>query len=547
MKLACVCVTYLRPHLLGQVIESFQRQTYQNRELIILDDAGQYEDQSGDRWRIVSVPHRFQNLGAKRNACAALASTDVDAFVVTDDDDIYLPHWLEAHAEALRRGDWSRPSLVLVEDGGNLKEIPTTGVYHGGWAYRRELFEKAGGYPDMNSGEDQALGKRMIAAGAKIVDPCEFAEPFYFYRDTNHSYHLSWRGQGAEPYNGLAPAKPIEKAVVNISWPRDFTKVHVSRLFCGGFAKLASDGLKMVELIGPQVTAERNGPTNGMYALQRALKKRIDAGLDWLTIKSLPVTRGSIPWFWNWADRTVAKLWDESGQPWVEGPNILFTHSAHPRGNDLECAMLDAVNLKAMFCHSAWYKEHIEKYKGPSNKAPVHTWPYPIDPWPGEPLPDEYDLLIYAKNGNRPGLLEDLAKRFPRHVQIHYGQYRRQELFEAARRSKACAYLADDDHGPLGLQEILLAGCPVIGVRTGASLIEEGVTGTWVKRLPPGEHCCKTDDDHAALEEYVSSLTRLMTWDRKSVRSRAAEVFDTEKIVDRVIALLQEVRREVSC
>ena len=24
---------------------------------------------------------------------------------------------------------------------------------------------------------------------------------------------------------------------------------------------------------------------------------------------------------------------------------------------------------------------------------------YPIDPWQGEPLPDAYDLLIYAKNG----------------------------------------------------------------------------------------------------------------------------------------------------
>lgn len=76
-------------------------------------------------------------------------------------------------------------------------------------------------------------------------------------------------------------------------------------------------------------------------------------------------------------------------------------------------------------------------------------WPYPIDPWPGEPLPDEYDLLIYAKNGNRPQLLEHLAEAFPRHIQIHYGHYRREQLFEAARRSRACAYLADDDHGPL--------------------------------------------------------------------------------------------------
>ena len=52
-------------------------------------------------------------------------------------------------------------------------------------------------------------------------------------------------------------------------------------------------------------------------------------------------------------------------------------------------------------------------------------------------MPDEYDLLIYVKNGNRPQLLGHLSEVFPRHVQIHYGRYRREERFEAARRSRA--------------------------------------------------------------------------------------------------------------
>ena len=36
--------------------------------------------------------------------------------------------------------------------------------------------------------------------------------------------------------------------------------------------------------------------------------------------------------------------------------------------------------------------------------------------------------------------------------------------------------MADDDHGPLALQEILLAGCPTVGVRTGASFVRHGET-----------------------------------------------------------------------
>ncbi|MEQ9409819.1 MAG: hypothetical protein RIK87_18935 [Fuerstiella sp.] len=125
-------------------------------------------------------------------------------------------------------------------------------------------------------------------------------------------------------------------------------------------------------------------------------------------------------------------------------------------------------NCRAMFCHTEWYADLIRKHRGPANQSPIILWPYPIDPWPGEPLPDEYDLLIYARNGHRPPLLEHLAEVFPRHIQIHYGQYQREELFEAARRSRACAYLADDEYGPLALQEILLAGCPTVGVRTGS-------------------------------------------------------------------------------
>lgn len=65
MKLAALCCTYLRPHTLGQLVESFLRQDYPRelRELIILDDAGQYGNQEGDGWRLVSVPRRFRSLG----------------------------------------------------------------------------------------------------------------------------------------------------------------------------------------------------------------------------------------------------------------------------------------------------------------------------------------------------------------------------------------------------------------------------------------------------------------------------------------------------
>jgi glycosyltransferase involved in cell wall biosynthesis len=157
-------------------------------------------------------------------------------------------------------------------------------------------------------------------------------------------------------------------------------------------------------------------------------------------------------------------------------------------------------------------------------------------------VPDEYDLLIYAKNGHRPQLLEHLAEVFPRHIQIHYGRYQREELFEAARRSRACAYLADDDHGPLALQEILLAGCPTVGVRTGASFVRTGETGVLVNRLPPGRRCVESEDDEAALVAYMDALAQAQAFDRHHVRARAAADFQTTGVIDQLIKTLDGMR-----
>lgn len=58
-----------------------------------------------------------------------------------------------------------------------------------------------------------------------------------------------------------------------------------------------------------------------------------------------------------------------------------------------------------MFCHSEWYRDLIAKHRRADNVSPIVLWPYPIDPWPGGPLPDKYDLLIYAKMATVPNCL----------------------------------------------------------------------------------------------------------------------------------------------
>ena len=73
---------------------------------------------------------------------------------------------------------------------------------------------------------------------------------------------------------------------------------------------------------------------------------------------------------------------------------MLFAHSGSPRIDREEFALLDAANCRATFCHSEWYRDLIAKHQGATNQSPIILWPNPIDPWPGEPLPDEYDVSI---------------------------------------------------------------------------------------------------------------------------------------------------------
>lgn len=239
-KIACLCCTYGRPELLAEAVESFLRQDYppDRCELIVLDDAGQYRNRSYGEpkpWHLVSVGRRFFTLGEKRNACAALASPDVDAYAVWDDDDIYLPWTLAAHAAALENAPWSRPSQILVEgqQGQGLRVKEANGLFHPAWAFTRKVFLEAHGYPFMQSGQDQALASRLKANQVPSFDPLALGlTPYFFYRwGTSHSYHLSAldREQGYERLAArIGPLSVVEH--LEPKWNRDYTSLAKSLL-----------------------------------------------------------------------------------------------------------------------------------------------------------------------------------------------------------------------------------------------------------------------------------------------------------------------------
>ena len=283
-----------------------------------------------------------------------------------------------------------------------------------------------------------------------------------------------------------------------------------------------------IRLIREVTQPGSSGPGNGQYALQKALRVSAPA---WLNIGGT-LRDGEIPWIWCWEDRDVAAACAAVGRPFVVGPNVLFENSRRPCRAPGEREICRAASCRLMFTESQWYGDLIEQYRGPLNRAPIVLWPYPIDPKPGGPLPAEYDLLIYAKSGHRPGLIPRISRHFRRVRVLRYGGFRRKELFDAARRSRCCLYLSDDDRGPLALAEILLSGCPAIGLPTGAPFIEPGRTGVLVDRFRP-----------ATCIEATATCHR---FDRGAVTTVANHRFDTTRIVRIVLGALQEATQHTA-
>lgn len=279
-----------------------------------------------------------------------------------------------------------------------------------------------------------------------------------------------------------------------------------------------------VRLIREVQAPTGRGPGNGMFALQKALRA---ARPDWLRIGGR-LAEGEMPWFWCWKDRAAACACAAVGAPFVIGPNMLFDNAAAPHATAGERELCNAASCRLQFTESQWYRDWILAHCGPAMRAPVVTWPYPIDPLPGEPRPVVYDLLIYEKSGFAPDLPARLARRWPGSVRIRYGRYCRERLTEAARCSRACVYLSADDRGPLALAEILLAGCPAVGVPRGAPWIAEGRTGHGVERLDS--------------PELFAAIERAMLLDRDRVRAAALARFDAAATVRTLLRALDAAR-----
>src|ERR1051325_3201162 len=138
---SCLCLTYGRPTLLEEAIESFLRQQWDGpKELLILNDHPEqkliYRHRSV---RVYNVRRRLATLGQKRNLSVALAR--YDNLLIWDDDDIHLPWRIEETMKAMTDSQYFKCRQAWVWERGELyNHMPQKEVwFHGMSGYSREL------------------------------------------------------------------------------------------------------------------------------------------------------------------------------------------------------------------------------------------------------------------------------------------------------------------------------------------------------------------------------------------------------------------------
>lgn len=231
MKVSCICPTYNRPPnyqwLVEEAIESFLRQDYAEKELIILNDCPGQElvcDLPGVV--VINVSRRFSSPGEKLNAGMALASGSL--LTNWDDDDISLPWRLSTSIKRMAEADYYNPQAYWYLDQNGLHTDHSMGSSQNCSLFRRSAFDAVDGYPHTSVDNDQVIHQRLTSHPDVIQAESanlRVDEWFYIYRWGVSPVHLSSGGfpDTWSKYIGQMPVEPGQY-FLRPHWKEDYAR-----------------------------------------------------------------------------------------------------------------------------------------------------------------------------------------------------------------------------------------------------------------------------------------------------------------------------------
>lgn len=165
IAVSVLTTTYCRTRDLNELVFSFLKQTFQgDRELIILNDrTDQTIHYDHSLIKIINVKDRFKTLGDKRNYL--LDQAQYNYITSWDDDDIYLPDFLQKYSDAIGDKPIVKGVYVWWDTSQNeqLQIAQISGMNN--LLAKKKLLYDHGKYEAINTSEDVRLLRKLMKAG----------------------------------------------------------------------------------------------------------------------------------------------------------------------------------------------------------------------------------------------------------------------------------------------------------------------------------------------------------------------------------------------
>ncbi len=227
---SCICPTYnraaTRKYLLEEAVEAFLRQTYPEKELLIIND---HPDQTivfeHPQVKVFNLKQRFATLGEKYNWGVRQSS---GRWITThEDDDISLPGRLEDGVKKIAGYSYYNPKGYWYLDSNGLHHLHPVGYAHNCSIYTRDAFEKVGGYPLVSGPQDAhmdgLLNSLKDTAPERAKGPKDW---FFIYRWGVSNLHLSGFGNTQQVYDEYAKSATAHGTfVLSPHWRTDYVRL----------------------------------------------------------------------------------------------------------------------------------------------------------------------------------------------------------------------------------------------------------------------------------------------------------------------------------
>ncbi|HEY4259442.1 MAG TPA: glycosyltransferase [Schlesneria sp.] len=236
-KVSAICLAYDLParlEALNEAVESFLRQTYPNKELVIVNDMpGMVIEFEHPQVRILNLPERCATLGDKYNAGCEAASGDL--LESWDDDDISLPwrmeqsvakisqqvHFDTTNGRAAGTAEYFNPQTCWSLCDGKLELQTTTHICHNAATMTKAAWEAAGRYPLLNGAQDVELDATLKATARTVLG----GDPAYIHRTGDGRFHLSTQEDRNAAYADCGSKGSPGTYTLQPAWQQDYVEL----------------------------------------------------------------------------------------------------------------------------------------------------------------------------------------------------------------------------------------------------------------------------------------------------------------------------------